>query len=148
MHFCQRLLPASYQILMGWLMQFSFPSHHEEPAELIRAAGECSEVADSHLLWGNSPDGVRPAPLQGLFCSLSSSSHGRPLPAPRGDTTGTTAGRHSQRWQQGSTQLWGPFLGEPEQETSPRDHTNSKTMLSTAPSLSKLPGCTETKCST
>lgn len=135
-----RLLLASYQILMGCLMQFSFPSHHEEAAELTRAAGDCSEVADSHLLQGNAQTGVRPAPVQGLFCSLSSSPHRRPLPAHRCDTTRDN-GRKA--LQEIPAQLWGPFLAEPEQETSPRDHRDSRTMLPTAPSLSKLPSCAD-----
>lgn len=71
------------------------------------------------MLERNSPDGVRPALLQGLFCWVSSSPHGRPLPAARCDATGTMA---SKRWQQGSAQLGGPFLAEPEQDQIPEQH--------------------------
>lgn len=98
---------------MGWLMQFSSPSHHEETAELTWAAGDCQPFPVE-----KQPRLESGQPLSQGFPALSL-PHWRPLPAPRCDSTGTMAGGHSKRQQGGSAWLWGTILAEPEQETSP-----------------------------
>lgn len=55
------------------------------------------------------------------------------------------AGRYSNIWQidRFSMVLGALLFTQPEQKTSQRDYTDYRTMLSTAPSLGKLPGFTQ-----
>lgn len=92
----KRLPQASYQC---------FPSHHAGTAELTGAAVPAQGYLAAPCCRGTAQTGARPAPLQGLFCSLSSSPH-RPLQHPDVTPQGQW---HSKRQQQGSAQLWGPF---------------------------------------